>query len=66
MTKINNFPKQIAVTINKEDPSSHFLSADTDAYGAAFAQEGEKVKVAVYKFDHIREVTVEIKSNPVK
>jgi hypothetical protein len=66
MTKIKAFPKQISVTINKDDPSEHFLSADTDSSGMCFSQEGEKVRVAVYKLDHVREVTVEVHSEPVR
>lgn len=66
MPNIKTFPKSISVKINTDSgPGEHFLSADTDPLGMSFAEEGERIKVAVYKLDHVREVTLIAESIPL-
>lgn len=67
MPKITEFPKTISVSINTDGgDDDHFLSADTDASGAPFAEQGEKVKVGIYQLVETREVELAFVSNPVK
>lgn len=65
MPKINKLPAFISAKINKDDPKDHFISADADATGAAFADLNEKVQVGIYKLVEVREVTMLVSSKKI-
>lgn len=62
MSKLKTFPKTISAAIQGEGDEA-YLAADADPTGASFAEQGQKIKIGIYKLAEVREVELALVSN---